>query len=158
MATLTRGEGPIERDVRRAAALRALMTDPEAHWETCRRRAARRLAELLAERPFYRQRWVREARRSPGERVNYTAIARVLMDWWFHTGEQSTENRDLPLDLIRRALTGQVLTPQTLNHLILAFGFTDEDREDVWAIYDGSYDPDDGQALERPHECEISAT
>lgn len=124
--------------------LRYQMGDSGTHREAARRRAACQLRELLAGRPSYRQRWVREARRSPGAGLNYTAIARVLMDWWYDAGERNVGNGDPPLDLVRRALTGEFLTPQTLNHLMQAFGFTEEDEQELWAIYNSPCDEDHG--------------
>lgn len=99
------------------------------------RHVARELEALLMNEVEYRRRWVPRAARVPVGRVSYTAVARVLVDWWFETGEREWAGCQLPVDLVRRALLGECLAPRTLDHLIRAFDMRDHHCERLWSLY-----------------------
>jgi len=97
------------------------------------------LSQLLVEHPRYRRRWQEVAVRRGLGTVNRTAVARVVLAWLNASGQAPTglEDERQLLDLVRRALDGQVLTPRTLLWFVEAFEMDATDRERVWLAYGG---------------------
>lgn len=84
------------------------------------------LNQLLTSRPAYTERWLRHAKRAGGS-VNQSAVAKVFDVYMFDSGEGEFPSSRVLKDRISRALSGTVLTPQTLNWFIGAFGMPESD-------------------------------
>ena len=106
-----------------------------------RRAAAGFLHELLAQQGPYRRLWEREVVRSrPGE-INQLAVAQVLARYlWDHpraTGDTDALPRQLK-DTVARALSGALLSRQTLALFIDAFRISDDHADRLWRLWEGS--------------------
>jgi len=106
-----------------------------------RRAASRFLHELLAQQGPYRRLWEREVVRArPGE-INQLAVAQVLARYlWSHpraTGDADALPRQLK-DTVARALSGALLSRQTLTLFIDAFGISGEHADRLWRLWEGS--------------------
>ena len=100
--------------------------------------AARLLWMLLEEKPQYRRLWLARVERDRDSDINLAAVSRVLSEYLWEAGERPDTDLDLPRDIkdrVRRALTGQYLTAETLNWFVRAFEMTDDDEESLWATY-----------------------
>ncbi|MFH5821624.1 hypothetical protein [Georgenia sp. AZ-5] len=105
--------------------------DPSA--EVCRH-----LVALLAERAAYRSRWAVHMRRSSGQQVHQGAVAQVLAEYLWESGEVADSERDLPRrlkDRVNRALTGHFIAAATLRLFIEAFDMSDKDANQLWALF-----------------------
>src|SRR5215470_17568801 len=88
------------------------------------------LQSLLLERDDYRGLWSRHEQRSASSGVNQAAVARVIAQHLWESGERPDSQRRLPRmlkDRVHRALAGEVISPETLNWFIGAFQMTSED-------------------------------
>lgn len=89
------------------------------------------LQALLIQRPGYADRWQRVQRRSlSGEVLSQSAVARVIAEHLWDSGERSDAETGLPRELkdrVHRALRGETLSGETLNWFIDAFQMTDHD-------------------------------
>ncbi|MEU6314694.1 hypothetical protein [Streptomyces sp. NPDC047014] len=99
------------------------------------------LCRLLAERPAYRSRWEhRELRRAAGP-LSASAVARVLALHLWDTGERPDTDTDLARrlkDRVHRALTGEVLSRETLEWFIGAFAMNGADAMELRALRSGA--------------------
>lgn len=100
--------------------------------------ASEYLRMLLIQPGPYRDQWTEHVERSrkTGE-VSRAAVARVISDFLAErlrlTGEKPPSPRQLK-DRVNRALTGYA-TGHTLELFGAAFGFTDEEKRQLWAYY-----------------------
>ena len=106
------------------------------------REAADLLRHLLLTPGPYRRRWLRHCRtRVEVDELHQPAVCAVIADWLVEAGEMS-ESVDDPArrirDRIRRALSGEVLTSTTIDWFAGAFQFTDDDRERLISVLNGS--------------------
>jgi hypothetical protein len=95
------------------------------------REAADYLRELLERPGPYRRRWEQHAERRRGEEINYTAVARVLVEYLQQYPERPGDADALPRQrrhLVERALSGERLSPSTLRLFIEAFLISDGDE------------------------------
>jgi hypothetical protein len=100
--------------------------------------ACRELRALLAEVPAYRSRWQGYVRRSSRQDVHQGAIAQVLADHLWETGEVAETQTDLPRrlkDRVGRALNAQFIAPATLRLFIEAFDMSTPDAHRLWAVF-----------------------
>ncbi len=98
------------------------------------------LNQLLTSRTAYIERWLPHAKRTGGP-VNQSAIARVFDIYMFESGEEDFPSSRVLKDRISRALSGSVLTPQTLNWFIGAFHMTEGDAARLRETLKGSAPP-----------------
>lgn len=99
------------------------------------------LRELLANDARYRQRWQVRARRVRQADLSQAAIAEVIANYLWESGERADTETSLARDLkdrVRRALTGVTLTGETIRWFINAFAFTNEDSKRLWATFTGN--------------------
>jgi len=95
------------------------------------------LVQLLSSEP-YRTEWLMYARRPRAGTISQAAVAQVLARYLWDAGLADEHDRDLPRELkdrVGRALRGEVLSPETLNHLIHAFAFDNDEVMELWARY-----------------------
>ncbi|TRW46954.1 hypothetical protein [Georgenia yuyongxinii] len=100
--------------------------------------ACRELRGLLAEVPAYRTRWQGYVRRSSRQAVHQGAIAQVLADHLWESGEVAETETDLPRrlkDRVGRALNAQFIAPATLRLFIEAFDMSPPDAHRLWAVF-----------------------
>ncbi|MEU0924339.1 hypothetical protein [Streptomyces malaysiensis] len=107
---------------------------------------SRRLREILATHPQYRQRWQERAKRVR-EDLHQAAIAEVIALYLWDCGEldENVAPRILK-DRVSRALNGSVVSAETLRWFIEAFEMDDSHREDLWGALFGENDPGLGVA------------
>jgi hypothetical protein len=104
---------------------------------------SRLLRELLWSRLEYRRLWQGQAERRRSEAISKAGVARVLALHLWGSGERPDSDTSLPRDLkdrVRRALSGELITPQTLTWLIEAFGMDERDERSLWATFAGDRD------------------
>jgi hypothetical protein len=93
------------------------------------------LMTLLAERDEYRRQWLRFEKREPQAGVvNQAAVAQVIAHYLWDSGDRSESDLRLARtlkDRIRRALTGEVLSTETLGWFVEAFGMSEADARDL---------------------------
>lgn len=102
------------------------------------RATARLLCLLLTQCGPYRRRWERHLGRvrQPGG-LNKAAIAKVIAEHLWDSGERPDTDADLPRkikDRVYRALSGELISAETLTWLIEAFDMEDGDRERLWSL------------------------
>lgn len=109
------------------------------------REAASYLTGLLTAPGPYRRRWERTSLASVGpDQVHLPAVCAVLADYLIDAGEISESDPRRPpatrriKDRVRRALSGEVLTPSTVRAFAAAFDFDPGDQERVEALLSGS--------------------
>jgi hypothetical protein len=106
---------------------------------------AQLLEKLLLEREEYAERWQYCQRRArPAGALNQAAIAQVLAEHLWDTGERSERETDLPRilkDGVHRALQGKGISPQTLTWFIDAFDMTQDDARQLRAALSGPLPP-----------------
>lgn len=98
------------------------------------------LREFLLSRPEYRRLWQEQTERRRSDDVSRAGVARVIALHLWGSGERADSETTLPRDLkdrVRRALAGEILTPETLNWFIAAFGMDERDEHSLWACYAG---------------------
>jgi hypothetical protein len=108
-------------------------------WQT-ERAAGLHIRELLARPGSYRERWEAEGQGTGPAEVSQAAVCRVLARHLWETGEQPETDTDLPRvleDPVSRALRGVGLSLWLLNMFTAAFRFSDDDRENLAALYRG---------------------
>lgn len=104
---------------------------------------ARRLSWLLAERMAYRRQWLRHEQRSgnlDGSTLHQGAICQVLAQHLWDSGEAPETQCNLPRQLkdrVSRALRGADVSAATLELFVAAFGMTEVDTNDLWALWYG---------------------
>ncbi len=119
------------------------------------KQASRLLRDFLESRPDYRRQWQEHAERRRSDGVSLAGTSRVIALYLWGSGERSDSETTLPRDLkdrVRRALTGQGITPRTLSWFIEAFGMAPRDEQSLWAAFAGDGDPTAGIS------CTISTT
>ncbi|MEV4134612.1 hypothetical protein AB0J72_20875 [Dactylosporangium sp. NPDC049742] len=115
--------------------------------------AARLLADLLRTEPRYRDLWMRRAARTTSTDLNLAAVSRVIAEQLWDSGEQQESRTTLPRELkdkVARALRGTVLTPETLQWFIDAFGIRSHHADQLWAAYSGTHATTVTGSLARP--------
>jgi hypothetical protein len=88
------------------------------------------LSRVLTVNALYRARWTPYVRRASAP-LSAAAVSRALAMHLWDTGERPDSDTDLPRklrDLVGRALSGQVLTPATLQWFVEAFDIDDADH------------------------------
>lgn len=86
--------------------------------------SGQRIHTLLRDDPTYRRQWERHAVHHRGSAVHQGAVALVLAQHLWDTGQAPDSDRQLPRrlkDLVSRALSGRVLSARTLELFIDAF-------------------------------------
>lgn len=106
-----------------------------------RRAAAAYLRELLLKPGAYRRSWEQYVLRArPGE-VSQLAVAEVLSrhlwDYPRKPGDQEAGPQRLK-DTVSRALSGRLLSRPTLQLFIDAFGFSPQETDRLWRLWNGS--------------------
>lgn len=104
--------------------------------------AAEYLSRLLTAPGRYRRRWERASLSSVGpDQIHLPGVCAVLAEYLIDAGELS-ESDPAPTrrikDRVRRALSGEVLTPSTVRTFAGAFGFDPADLERLEALLSGS--------------------
>jgi hypothetical protein len=115
------------------------------------------LRDLLANDARYCRLWQTKAKRMRQTDLSQAAVAEVVADYLWESGERADTEINLARDLkdrVRRALNGVTLTGETLRWFIDAFAFTNEDSKRLWATFTGnSYGVSGiGHTLVRPRE------
>lgn len=101
--------------------------------------AARYLRTLLERPGRYRDRWVRRAEKPRSGQISQAAVARVLAEYLNrYEGKDDDEAAYRHLkDRVHRALSGQALTPDTLEWFTRAFLLTEDDARSLWSRFVG---------------------
>ncbi len=97
------------------------------------------LCTLLREDPRARRMWMPYAPAS-GRGIHQGAVAQVLAEFQWSTGQQPRSNSDLPRrlkDTVSRALSGKSLSRRSLRMFIDAFAFDEQSSEALWACWTG---------------------
>lgn len=114
--------------------------DPSERKRRGQRAAGRQLRTLLLQVGPYRDRWEDVAERSiVTDEVNQAAVCEVIAQWLYDDGHPDTDtelNRRLK-DKVSRALSGDVLTPRTLEWFIEAFRLSPHDAARVRGLHRG---------------------
>lgn len=90
------------------------------------------LADLLREPGKARKIWVAKTDRWRQQGISYAAVAQVLAEYLWDSGEINESVQNLPRQLrdrVRRAFLGQHMTRTTLTQLMNAFELGDADRQ-----------------------------
>jgi hypothetical protein len=99
---------------------------------------------LLTDDPNYRRRWRAHSGRTSGL-LNQASVAKVIESHLWEIGEYSNNNdasiARMLKDRVSRALTGKVLSSETLTWMIDAFAMTKTDRDRLWDIFSGKEEP-----------------
>ncbi|MEU5988565.1 hypothetical protein ABZ806_06285 [Spirillospora sp. NPDC047418] len=102
------------------------------------RATGRLLVSLLVQSGPYRRRWERRLGRSqPDGALNKAAVAKVIAEHLWDTGERPDTDSRLARkikDRVYRALSGDLISAETLTWFVEAFGMTDNDRERLWTL------------------------
>lgn len=112
------------------------MPDPR---QQARTRTVRLLCALLREDPCVAARWMEYAPRG-GRGIHQGAIAQVLAEHLWVTGQQPRSNTDLPRklkDTVSRALSGKSLSRRSLRLFIQAFELDQGTTDRLWASWSG---------------------
>jgi len=99
------------------------------------------LTQLLAGTEEYRARWLRSMRRRSNRSVHQGAVAQVIAEYLWESGQAPESDVELPRrlkDTVSRALSGQVIAPTTLSWFVEAFAMSERDAERLWAAWSGS--------------------
>jgi hypothetical protein len=111
------------------------------------KQASQLLRDFLESRRDYRRQWQEHSERRRSDRVSLAGTSRVIALYLWRSGERADSETTLARDLkdrVRRALTGQGITPQTLTWFIEAFGMDPRDEQSLWAAFAGDMDPNAG--------------
>lgn len=103
------------------------------------RSAPELLRVLLTREGPYRRRWRREVRRVSAHDPHQSAVAIVLAQHLWDTGEVSEADQDLPRrlkDVVARALGGRGISHQTLGWFVGAFALSDVDERALWQRFE----------------------
>lgn len=102
------------------------------------RATGRLLVSLLVQRGPYRRRWEQRLGRGlPDGALNKSAVAKVIAAHLWDTGERSDTETALPRqikDRVYRALSGELISAETLTWFADAFDMTGTDRERLRAL------------------------
>jgi len=102
---------------------------------------AQLLEKLLLQRAEYAERWQYCQRRArPEGTLNQAAVAQVIAEHLWNTGERSERETDLPRilkDTVHRALLGKGISAQTLTWFIEAFDLRQDDARQLRAALSG---------------------
>lgn len=93
------------------------------------------LRSLLADHLPYRRQWRSHMKRATRENLHQGAIARVIAHHLWETGQAAESAADLPRrlrDRVSRALSGELLSVQTLTWFIDAFGMAEMHAATLW--------------------------
>ncbi|RPF26582.1 hypothetical protein [Georgenia muralis] len=96
------------------------------------------LRSLLATSPAYRAQWQVYVRRDSRQDIHQGAVAQVLAQYLWETGEAPETETDLPRrlkDRVGRALNGSLIAPATLRLFIEAFDMSRADANQLWALF-----------------------
>lgn len=116
------------------------------------------LKELLIANPQYRRRWKSLVKRERDDEPSQAAVAEVLALHLWDSGERADTQTSLARglrDRVRRALSGEKISPETLTWFIQAFGMNDRDEHSLWGTYAGSKIQEDSgiaHTLRNPRE------
>jgi hypothetical protein len=123
---------------------------------------AQLLETLLRQREEYAERWQRRQERAhPPGVLNQAAIAKVIEDYLWSTGERPETDTELARslkDTVRRALLGKGISTRTLTWFIEAFDMTRQDARRLRATLNGHPLPDGtpvANTLRPPQELPI---
>ena len=106
-----------------------------------RRAAASYLLELLVRPGGYRRLWEQYVVRARRGGITQLAVAEVLGRhlWSYPRGHGDADVLPHQLkDTVSRALTGKLLSRSTLALFIDAFGFSDQEADRLWQLWEGS--------------------
>src|SRR6266705_3897639 len=106
-----------------------------------RRAAASYLLELLVRPGGYRRLWEQYVVRARRGGITQLAVAEVLARhlWSYPRGHGDADVLPHQLkDTVSRALTGKLLSRSTLALFIDAFGFSDQEADRLWQLWEGS--------------------
>lgn len=98
------------------------------------------LEELLTRNSRYADLWQKKAARRRARALNQAAVSRVVSRYLINAGLLGETDHDPGRgikDRISRALTGRMLSAETLNWMIEAFDMTQEDSERLLACFYG---------------------
>lgn len=101
------------------------------------------LKTLLTDDPTYRRRWRMHSDRT-SSLLNQAAVAKVIQLHLWDAGELSEDSGSIARtlkDRVSRALTGKVLSPETLTWIIDAFDMIQSDKDRLWEIFSGKENP-----------------
>ncbi|MGB7448187.1 MAG: hypothetical protein WA892_03575 [Ornithinimicrobium sp.] len=104
-----------------------------------RQRTVELLCTVLRDDPDVRARWQQHVS-SSGHGIHQAAIATVLAEHQWASGEVSREHTDLPRrlkDTVSRALSGRTLSRRVLALFIDAFAMDPDTSHALWASYRG---------------------
>jgi hypothetical protein len=102
------------------------------------------LGMLLLQREEYAERWQRRQERAHSGLLNQAAIAKVIEDYLWSTGERPETDTGLARslkDTVRRALRGTSISTRTLTWFIEAFDMTPEDARRLRTTLNGHLPP-----------------
>jgi hypothetical protein len=138
---------------------RARSADPVV---AARRRTTDLLCTVLREDPQVRARWQQHVS-SPGHGIHQAAIATVLAEHQWATGEVPVACTELPRrlkDTVSRALSGRTLSPRVLRLFVEAFAMDTSTSSALWASYRGQDDPPDRWVRQRtsPHATQARSS
>ncbi len=119
--------------------------------------ATRVLRDLLIRNPQYRAKWQQFAQRLRTEEVSQAAVAQVIAMYLWDSGERDDTETDLARRLrhrVRRALSGDQLTGETLTWMVQAFGMTQVDEQRLWQAFAGDNGRSEGIffTVDKPRE------
>lgn len=107
--------------------------------QQARIRTVRLLCTLLREDPSVRAMWTSHAP-AGGRGIHQGAIAQVLAEYLWASGQQPRSNTDLPRklkDTVSRALSGKSLSRRSLRLFIQSFELDQETADRLWASWTG---------------------
>ncbi len=105
------------------------------------RAAADYLRGLLLKPGKYRQTWEQHAVRSREGVVNQLAVAEVLAGHQRSAGARGPDVDEVPYQLrqlVADVLSGRLVTRSALSNFIEAFGFSEDQAERLWRLWNGS--------------------
>jgi hypothetical protein len=106
---------------------------------------------LLATRTAYRRQWERFEQRKRSNKISCAAVSRVVSHYLWESSQRPDTDTALHRrlkDRVARALDGKKTTHETLNWIMEAFSFSDEDQETVWSAFsDGPITENEGEGI-----------
>lgn len=116
------------------------------------------LLGLLSEHDSYRRLWRAHMDRTPVAAVQQSAVARVLAEHLWESGQIDESDDQLPRrlkDTVARALSGRHLSPRTLRLFVEAFSISQGHRAQLWRSLENELGqhplgPVPGPSLARP--------
>lgn len=111
------------------------------------------LRDLLTREGPYRRRWRSEVRRASARDPHQSAVAMVLAQHLWDTGEVSETDQDLPRrlkDVVARALGGRGISHQTLGWFVGAFAMSEVDERALWQRFEADLRAEVSGAHARP--------